>query len=125
MLGSEKLKPITWSVWAGNIEEKGGHDNPFRAYEDGLGFWDVRVCPFLSFPFLALFVFLLLLGIITRIFESGLDFRLSISILTNIACMHACQSCLQTLFFSGLLCNSMHFFGQLRYNLSCIKTNET
>ncbi|KZZ95059.1 Magnesium transporter [Ascosphaera apis ARSEF 7405] len=42
VLGSEKLKPITWSVWAGNIEEKGGHDNPFRAYEDGLGFWDVR-----------------------------------------------------------------------------------
>ncbi|KAI5300153.1 hypothetical protein KEM56_002684, partial [Ascosphaera pollenicola] len=42
VLGSEKLRPITWSVWAGDIEEKGGHDNPFRAYEDGLGFWDVR-----------------------------------------------------------------------------------
>ncbi|KAI5284279.1 hypothetical protein KEM54_001458 [Ascosphaera aggregata] len=42
VLGSQTLKPISWSVWAENIEEKGGHDNPFRAYEDRLSFWDVR-----------------------------------------------------------------------------------
>ncbi|KAI5284898.1 hypothetical protein KEM52_002688, partial [Ascosphaera acerosa] len=42
VLASEPLKPITWSVWAGEIEREGGHQNPFRAYEDRLGFWDVR-----------------------------------------------------------------------------------
>ncbi|KAI5310452.1 hypothetical protein KEM55_006935 [Ascosphaera atra] len=42
VLGADKLEPISWNVWAGEIERKGGSDNPFRGYEDRLGFWDVR-----------------------------------------------------------------------------------
>ncbi|EEQ85145.2 uncharacterized protein BDCG_08414 [Blastomyces dermatitidis ER-3] len=43
VLGSEKLRPISWSVWAGEIEKEGGARNPFRGFEDRIGFWDVRV----------------------------------------------------------------------------------
>ncbi|KAL1953555.1 hypothetical protein VTO42DRAFT_2611 [Malbranchea cinnamomea] len=42
VLGAEKLKPISWSVWAGEIEQRGGADNPFRGIEERIGFWDVR-----------------------------------------------------------------------------------
>ncbi|PGH28555.1 hypothetical protein GX50_08707 [[Emmonsia] crescens] len=42
VLGSEKLRPISWSVWAGEIEKEGGARNPFRGFEDRIGFWDVR-----------------------------------------------------------------------------------
>ena len=41
--GAEKLKPIAWSVWAGNIEKQGGHGNPFRGLEERQGFLDIRV----------------------------------------------------------------------------------
>ena len=41
--GTEKLKPISWSVWAGEIEKEGGAENPFRGLEDRIGFWNVRV----------------------------------------------------------------------------------
>lgn len=44
VLGAEKLKPISWKVWAGQIEREGGGENPFRMYEERPGFWDVRVC---------------------------------------------------------------------------------
>ncbi|KAL1962700.1 hypothetical protein VTN77DRAFT_9244 [Rasamsonia byssochlamydoides] len=42
VLGAEKLKPITWSAWAGQIEREGGRRNPYRGLEQRLGFWDVR-----------------------------------------------------------------------------------
>ena len=42
-MGTEKLKPISWSVWAGEIEKEGGAKNPFRGLEDRVGFWNVRV----------------------------------------------------------------------------------
>ncbi|KAK2750510.1 hypothetical protein FQN55_002110 [Onygenales sp. PD_40] len=42
VLGSEKLRPISWSVWAGEIEKNGGVGNPFRGFEERPGFWDVR-----------------------------------------------------------------------------------
>ena len=41
--GAEPLKPITWSVWAGNIEKEGGSANPYRGLEDRAGFMDIRV----------------------------------------------------------------------------------
>lgn len=44
VLGAEKLKPISWSAWAGQIEKEGGSRNPYRGVEERLGFWDVRVC---------------------------------------------------------------------------------
>lgn len=56
VLGSEKLRPISWSVWAGEIEKEGGARNPFRGFEDRIGFWDVRVrgaFPSLSLPLLS------------------------------------------------------------------------
>lgn len=43
VLGSERLRPISWSVWAGEIEKEGGVRNPFRGFEDRIGFWDVKV----------------------------------------------------------------------------------
>lgn len=43
VLGAEKLKPISWSEWAGQIEREGGARNPFRRLEERYGFWDVRV----------------------------------------------------------------------------------
>ncbi|KAL1980919.1 hypothetical protein VTN96DRAFT_3339 [Rasamsonia emersonii] len=42
VLGAEKLKPITWSAWAGQIEREGGRKNPYRGLEQRIGFWDVR-----------------------------------------------------------------------------------
>ncbi|KAK2760740.1 hypothetical protein FQN54_001976 [Arachnomyces sp. PD_36] len=42
VLGAEKLKPISWRVWAGQVEKEGGGENPFRVYEERPGFWDVR-----------------------------------------------------------------------------------
>ncbi|GAB1212635.1 magnesium transporter [Aspergillus terreus] len=42
VLGAEKLKPISWSEWAGQIEREGGARNPFRRLEERYGFWDVR-----------------------------------------------------------------------------------
>jgi hypothetical protein len=43
VLGAEKLKPVTWSAWAGQIEREGGARNPYRSLEERAGFWDVRV----------------------------------------------------------------------------------
>ena len=43
VLGAEKLKPISWNVWAGEIEREGGSRNPYNALEYRPGFWDVRV----------------------------------------------------------------------------------
>ncbi|PWY83055.1 hypothetical protein BO94DRAFT_536532 [Aspergillus sclerotioniger CBS 115572] len=42
VLGAEKLKPISWSEWAGEIEREGGGRNPFLRLEERYGFWDVR-----------------------------------------------------------------------------------
>ena len=41
VLGSEPLKPISWSTWAGKIEREGG-PNPYQALEDRVGFMDIR-----------------------------------------------------------------------------------
>ena len=43
VLGAEKLKPISWSEWAGQIEREGGGRNPYLRLEERYGFWDVRV----------------------------------------------------------------------------------
>jgi len=47
VLGAEKLKPISWSQWAGEIEKEGGARNPYSRLEERYSFWDVRVssCP--------------------------------------------------------------------------------
>ncbi|PYH95939.1 hypothetical protein BO71DRAFT_397558 [Aspergillus ellipticus CBS 707.79] len=42
VLGAEKLKPISWSEWAGQIEREGGGRNPYRRLEERYSFWDVR-----------------------------------------------------------------------------------
>ena len=41
VLGSEPLKPVSWSAWAGMIEREGG-PNPFRGLEERVGFMDIR-----------------------------------------------------------------------------------
>lgn len=41
ILGSQPLKPISWSAWAGKIESEGG-PNPFRALEERVGFMNIR-----------------------------------------------------------------------------------
>lgn len=43
VLGAEKLKPISWSQWAGEIEKEGGARNPYSRLEERYSFWDVRV----------------------------------------------------------------------------------
>ena len=40
---AERLKPVSWSVWAGSIEKNGGSANPFRGMEERPGFFDIRV----------------------------------------------------------------------------------
>ncbi|EAW22752.1 membrane magnesium transporter family protein [Aspergillus fischeri NRRL 181] len=42
VLGTEKLKPISWSEWAGEIEREGGARNPYLRLEERYGFWDIR-----------------------------------------------------------------------------------
>ncbi|KAJ5091755.1 Magnesium transporter [Penicillium alfredii] len=42
VLGAEKLKPISWRDWAGQIEREGGTRNPYLALEERYGFWDIR-----------------------------------------------------------------------------------
>jgi membrane magnesium transporter 1 len=41
--GADPLKPISWNVWAGNIEKEGGAGNPFKGFEERAGFVDIRV----------------------------------------------------------------------------------
>lgn len=43
VLGAEKLKPISWRDWAGEIERNGGARNPYLSLEERHGFWDIRV----------------------------------------------------------------------------------
>lgn len=43
VLGTEKLKPISWSEWAGEIEREGGARNPYLRLEERYSFWDIRV----------------------------------------------------------------------------------
>lgn len=45
VVGAEDLKPITWRVWAGNVERESGGAGPFQGLEDRLGFVDIRVSP--------------------------------------------------------------------------------
>ncbi|GLI73808.1 hypothetical protein PoHVEF18_002037 [Penicillium ochrochloron] len=42
VLGAEKLKPISWRDWAGEIERNGGARNPYLSLEERHGFWDIR-----------------------------------------------------------------------------------
>ena len=53
VLGAEKLKPISWRDWAGEIERDGGARNPYLALEERYGFWDIRVRPILCRPILS------------------------------------------------------------------------
>lgn len=48
VLGAEQLKPISWSVWAGQIEKEGGMRNPYRKLEERPGFMDIRVSQVMS-----------------------------------------------------------------------------
>jgi hypothetical protein len=41
--GADRLKPISWNVWAGNIEREGGGANPYKGLEERAGFLDIRV----------------------------------------------------------------------------------
>lgn len=43
VLGAEKLKPVSWRDWAGEIERDGGARNPYLSLEERYGFWDIRV----------------------------------------------------------------------------------
>lgn len=43
VLGAQKLKPISWREWAGEIERNGGARNPYLSLEERYGFWDIRV----------------------------------------------------------------------------------
>lgn len=44
VLGAEKPRPISWSAWAGEIENKqDGVDNPFKMLESRPAFMDIRV----------------------------------------------------------------------------------
>ncbi|KAI9819997.1 MAG: hypothetical protein M1827_006568 [Pycnora praestabilis] len=54
VVGSAELRPISWRVWAGQIEREaisgengreGEGVNPFRGLEERVGFLDIRVCP--------------------------------------------------------------------------------
>jgi hypothetical protein len=51
VLGAEKLKPITWRDWAGEIERDGGARNPYLGLEERYGFWDIRVRKTPRLPF--------------------------------------------------------------------------
>lgn len=53
VLGAEKLKPISWRDWAGEIERDGGARNPYLSLEERYGFWDIRVrlAPFFPLTF--------------------------------------------------------------------------
>lgn len=51
MLGAEKLKPISWRDWAGEIERDGGARNPYMALEERYNFWDIRVSGVFYFIF--------------------------------------------------------------------------
>lgn len=42
-MGAQKLKPISWREWAGEIERDGGARNPYLSLEERYGFWDIRV----------------------------------------------------------------------------------
>ncbi|CAI7596722.1 unnamed protein product [Penicillium pancosmium] len=42
VLGADKLKPISWRDWAGQIERDGGARNPYLGLEERYGFWDIR-----------------------------------------------------------------------------------
>lgn len=42
VLGAEQLKPISWRVWAGQVEKESGGGGPFQALEDRVGFMDIR-----------------------------------------------------------------------------------
>jgi hypothetical protein len=43
VLGAEKLKPVSWSEWAKEVERDGLGRNPYVRLEERYSFWDVRV----------------------------------------------------------------------------------
>jgi hypothetical protein len=43
IFGAEKLKPVSWSEWAKEVEKKGDTENPYARLEERYSFWDVRV----------------------------------------------------------------------------------
>ncbi|KAL6239926.1 hypothetical protein BDW75DRAFT_236167 [Aspergillus navahoensis] len=42
VLGAEKLKPVSWSEWAKEVEREGDTRNPYRRLEERYSFWDVK-----------------------------------------------------------------------------------
>ncbi|KAL4886533.1 magnesium transporter [Aspergillus karnatakaensis] len=43
VLGAEKLKPVSWSEWAKEVEAEGDERNPYARLEQRYSFWDVKV----------------------------------------------------------------------------------
>lgn len=43
VLGAEKLKPVSWSEWAEEVEKEGDARNPYFRLEERYSFWNVRV----------------------------------------------------------------------------------
>lgn len=74
VLGAEKLKPISWRDWAGEIERDGGARNPYLSLEERYGFWDVRVRFFP--PFLA--AWFLVKGDLSRVDGVGIIVKISV-----------------------------------------------
>ncbi|KAL4872760.1 hypothetical protein BDV12DRAFT_193104 [Aspergillus spectabilis] len=42
VLGAEKLKPVSWSEWAKEVEREGDERNPYMRLEQRYNFWDVK-----------------------------------------------------------------------------------
>ncbi len=42
VVGAEELKPISWRVWAGRIEQESGGGGPYQGLEARIGFVDIR-----------------------------------------------------------------------------------
>ncbi|BCS25878.1 membrane magnesium transporter family protein [Aspergillus puulaauensis] len=42
VLGAEKLKPVSWSEWAREVQREGDARNPYLRLEERYSFWDVR-----------------------------------------------------------------------------------
>ncbi|KAL4786065.1 magnesium transporter [Aspergillus varians] len=42
VLDAEKLKPVSWSEWAEEVQREGDARNPYLRLEERYSFWDVR-----------------------------------------------------------------------------------
>ncbi|KAL4924408.1 membrane magnesium transporter family protein [Aspergillus undulatus] len=42
VLGAEKLKPVSWSEWAKEVQLEGDERNPYVRLEERYSFWDIK-----------------------------------------------------------------------------------